>query len=157
MVIGSLVLSSRPPTLASFNNVAAAGPLPPGFVSAYGDDWSLAIHRSDWKPDIAAMLGLPGKARTPHLGWVVREWSFLGLPLFAYRQSDLAVVREDEYGFRLAGLTDDEAHAIARAGSVRWFPFWRYSWGLLAAAFVAVWIWLELRWQARRRAILGLI
>lgn len=158
MVVASLLVSTRAPTLASFNNVAIAGPVPAGVkLTDYGDDWSVLIHRSDWRAPVAALLGHTTRGRPPRLGWVVREWSFLGLPLFATRQGDLAAVKEDEYGYRLVGLTNEEQAAVAAKGGPGLYPFWRYSWGLLAIAAVAAWVWLEFRWQARRRAALGLI
>lgn len=155
MVIGSLALSARPPILASFLNVAPGRAAPAGVADPV--DWSLTIHRSDWRPGVARLLGRIRTAPAPRLGWVVREWSFLGLPLFAIRQSDVSVYREDEVGYRLAGLTDAERQAVERAGGAGLFPFWRYVWGWIAVAAVALFAWAELRWQAWRRAILGIL
>ncbi|WP_419809175.1 hypothetical protein [Sphingomonas sp.] len=157
MVIACLALSGRAPLLTSFNNVAPAGPVPAGIVPDYGDDWSVIIHRSDWNARAATLLGRTGEGNPLRMGWVVREWSFLGLPLFATRQGDLAVFKEDSYGYRLAGLTEDQRAAIERRGGPGWFPFWRHCWGWIAVAAVAVFAWAELRWQARRRAVLGIM
>ena len=157
MVIASMALSARPLMFGTFNNVAPAGAVPSGVaLTDYGDDWSVIIHRSDWRLPIAAALGYL-RERPARLGWIVHEWSLFSLPLFATRQSDLAAVKEDAYGYRLVGLTDAERAAVTAKGGPGVFPFWRYCWGLLAVAAVAAAIWLEFRWQARRRAVLGLM
>jgi hypothetical protein len=156
-IAGSVILSGRAVTLASFNNVAPGGPAPRALTPVSSDDWTVIIHRSDWKPPIAKLLGRDGAGQPPRLGWIVREWSFLSLPLVAYRQSDLAVFREDGYGYRLSGLMPDQIAAMKRSGQPPWFPWWRYTWGWLAVAAVAGFAWAELRWQAKRRQMLGLI
>ena len=156
VLLVSHLVSARPMMIASFNNVAPAGDLPPA-VTDVMDDWSAVIHRSDWKAPIARALGHAANDRRVRLGWVVREWSFMTLPLFAWRQSDLAAFREDLYGYRLLGLTDGQLGAIERSIGRPWFPWWRFAWGWLVIAALAAFIWAELRWQARRRALLGLI
>lgn len=156
MIMASLALSKRPPILASFNNVAPAGRPPAGTVPPIGEDWSAVIHRSDWTPMAAKLLRRLGEGEGVRLGWVVREWSFLGLPLLAFRQGELAAFETDSYGYRLAGLTVEQQAAVERAGTP-WFPWWRFAWGWLAVAAVAGFGWAELRWQARRREALGLI
>ena len=156
LTVASLMLSTRGPTLASLNNVAPAGAAPAGVVPPIGDDWSAVVHRSDWNPAAATALGRTGLGEGVRLGWVVRQWSFLGLPLFAFRQGELAAFETDAYGYRLVGLTPEQLAAVDRAGTP-WFPWWRFAWGWLAVAAVAGFAWAELRWQARRRAILGLI
>lgn len=115
MVVASLLLSERAPTLARFN-VAPGGPVPAGVPHVFGNDWSLVIHRSDWRPAIAKALGRTDEEQPLRLGWVVREWSFLGLPLFAYRPSGLAAYRTDRYGYRVSALIVDEVAAIRARG-----------------------------------------
>ena len=156
-LLASALLSGRPVLLASFNNVALAGPAPAAVVPDFGSDWSAIVHRSDWRAPIAQALGHPDLRRPPRLGWPVRQWSFLSLPLGAYRQGPLLAAKEDGYGYRLYGLTDEQIGAIDRAGATPWYPWWRYGWGWLVIACVAAFAWAELRWQARRREMLGLI
>ena len=157
-VITSHWLAARPLMIAPFNNVAFAGPAPRGLVSAYGEDeWSVVIHRSDWSPPVAAALGHTGPGRPPRLGWVVREWSVLTLPIAGWRQSALAVVAEDAYGYKLIPLTDAEQQALAARGAVGWLPWWRFTWGWLVIALFAGFVRGELHWQARRRAIMGIL
>ena len=156
MIVASLVLSTRSPILASYNNVAVAGRPPAGVVPPIGQDWMTTIHRSDWRPKVALALGRTGKGEGVRLGWIVRQWSFLGLPLAGFRMSTLTAFETDEYGYRVIGLTVDQYAAIDREGTP-WFPWWQVGWGWLAIAAVAGFAWAELRWQARRRAALGLI
>ena len=155
-VVASLALSGRSPLLSSFNNVAPAGAPPAGVVPPIGEDWGTFIHRSDYRPAAAKLLGRMGEGQGVRLGWVVRQWSFLGLPLVGYRQGELAAFEENSGGYKLVGLTDEQRAAIDRAGAP-WFPWWRVGWGWLAVAAVAGFAGAELRWQARRRAALGLI
>ena len=84
MIVASLVLSTRSPILASYNNVAVAGRPPAGVVPPIGQDWMTTIHRSDWRPKVALALGRTGKGEGVRLGWIVRQWSFLGLPLAGF-------------------------------------------------------------------------
>ena len=156
-LIISAFASGRPMALGGFNNVAVVGSPPAGMRFAWAEDWSVVIHRSDWNPAIAKALGRTGEGQGPRLGWIIREWSFFSLPLFAWRQSDLSLVKEDAYGYQLSALTDEERRTIEQRGGPGLFPFWRYCWGLLVPLAVAAAIAMEFRWQARRRAMLGLI
>lgn len=153
-VIASELLARRPLLYGAFNNVAPAGVAP---ASMAPDDWSLIVHRSDWNPPVAALLGHARADRPARIGWTVREWSLLSLPLIGWRQSDLAVFREDAYGYRMAGLTDGQRVALARTDAVGRFPWWRYIWGWLPLAALASFVRAELGWQARRRALLGIM
>lgn len=156
VILVSHLVSDRPMMIASFNNVAPVGDLPPAVTDVI-DDWSITIHRSDWNGPVALALGRTGDGRRVRLGWVVREWSLMTLPLFAYRQSDLAAFREDMYGYRLLGLTPGQLRVVATATGTPWFPWWRFAWGWLAVTALGLFVWAELRWQARRRALLELI
>ncbi len=156
VITASHLVSARPLMISSFNNVAPAGDLP-ATVTDVPDDWSALIQRRVWKPPFAAMLGHHADARRIRLGWVVRGWSFMTLPLFARRQSDLAAFRETPYGYALFGLSTEQLRQVDAAGATPWFPWWRFTWGWLVLAAVAGFGWAELRWQARRRAMLGLI
>lgn len=151
-VIGSELLARRPLLYGAFNNVAPAGVAP---ATMRPDDWSLTIHRSDWAPPIAMLPGHARADRPARLGWVVREWSLLSLPIAGWRQSNLAVFTEDGYGYRMAGLTPEQLRKAE--GGVGWFPWWRHLWGWLPFAALAGFVWAELRWQARRRELLGII
>lgn len=159
-LIASHLLARRPLMVASFNNVAPAGALPASVradLAAWQlSDWSIVIHRSDWTPPVARLLGHT-RAGPPRLGWVVHQWSVLTLPVVGWRQSDLAVVLEDDYGYRLSALTPEQRAAVDKAGAVGWFPWWRVGWGWLPIALFAGFAWGELRWQARRRALLGVM
>lgn len=153
----SAFASGRPMALGGFNNVAVVGPPPAGMRFAWAEDWSVVIHSSDWRPAIAKALGRTGEEQGLRLGWIIREWSFFSLPLLAWRQSELTLVKQDAYGYQLSALTEEERRAIEQRGGAGPFPFWRYCWGLLVPLAVAGWVWLEFRWQARRRAAMGLI
>lgn len=153
-VIVSQVAGRRPLLYGMFNNIAPAGEAP---AAMRPDDWSVTIRRNDWSPPIAALLGFTRPERPARLGWAVREASLLSLPLFAWRQSDVAAFTEDGYGYRMAGLTQEQRAALDRRGAVGWFPWWRYVWGWLPLAALVGFIWAELRWQDRRRALLSII
>lgn len=153
-LVVSQFAGQRPLFYGMFNNVAPAGEAP---AAMRPDDWSLTIRRSDWSPALAALIGYTRPERPARLGWVVREGSLLSFPLFAWRQSELTVYTEDGYGYRMAGLTTEQRAAVERAGAVGWFPWWRHVWGWLPLAALAGFIWAELRWQDRRRALMGII
>lgn len=160
MVMASLALSARPPTLASMYNVVVRGPLPDTGMAQYRV-YNAWIPKTDWRPEIAARLGRTGAGAPPRLGYLVRQWTFLGLPLVAFRQGDFIAVREDARQYSLGGLYDEEDQALARQPGGKpgfgLFPFWRFCWGWLAVAAVGVFAWAELNWQARRRALLGIM
>ena len=153
-VLISEAVARRPLLYGLFNNVAPAGKAPPELRP---DDWSLTIHRSDWNPLVATLLGHARADRPARLGWVVREWSVLSLPLAGWRQSDLAVFTEDGYGYRMAGLTEAQRADLDRRGLIGWFPWWRFVWGWLPIGALAGFVRAELHWQSRRRALLGII
>lgn len=153
-MLASQLLGARPLFYGAFNNVAPAGVAP---ASMTPDDWTLTVHRSDWRPPIAASLGHTTPDRPARLGWVVREFSVLSMPIAGWRQSPLAAYREDAYGYRVAGLYADQLAAAARDGAAGWFPWWRFVWGWLPLLAVAAFVRAELGWQARRRDVLGII
>ena len=160
VLVGSHLLGRRPLMIASFNNVAPAGQLPASVRADLAwwqtQDWSIVIHRSDWIPPVGNALGHTRKG-PPRLGWVVHEWSVLTLPVAGWRTSELAVVAEDDYGYRLSALTPEQRAAVDEAGAAGWFPWWRSTWGWAAIALFAGFVWAELRWQAKRRALLGVM
>lgn len=153
-LLASAFLGSRPLLYGMTNNVAPAGTAPAGL---WPDDWSVTIARRDWNAPASALLGHGRPGRPARLGWVVREATLLSLPLGAWRQSDVAVFTEDAYGYRLAGLTPEQLADLDRRGAVGWFQWWRFVWGWLPLAAFAGFVWAELGWQARRRALLGLM
>lgn len=159
-VMASVLLSARPPTLASMYNVVLRAPLPRTQMGQWRA-YSVWIPKTDWRPPVAAALGRTGEGAPPRLGYLVRQWTFLGLPLVATRKSDLLVVKEDERQYSLGGTFEEEEQALARQPGGRpglgLFPFWRFCWGWLAVAAVGVFAWAELRWQTRRRALLGIM
>ena len=151
-MILSQAVARRPVLYGAFNNVAPAGTAP---ASVAPDDWSLTVHRSDWSPMVAGLLGHTRADRPARLGWTVREWSLLSMPLAGWRQSDLAVFTEDDYGYRMAGLTPDQHAALDHMAG--WFPWWRFVWGWLPLAAFGGFVLAELRWQDRRRALSGVM
>ena len=156
-MIVSQFVAQRPLLYGLHNNVAFVGVAPADVVPDPGEDWSVMIRRNDWRPPIAALLGHGRSGRPVRLGWVVRQGSLFSLPLFGWRISELAVVTEDGYGYRISGLSPDQRAALERRGAIGWLPWWRLGWGWLPFAALAGFVWGELRWQARRRALLGIM
>ena len=156
IVFASELLARRPVLYGLFNNVAPAGPAPRGVAPLFEEDWSAIVHRSDWSPPVARLLG-HDRRRAARLGWVVREASVLSLPLAGWRPGDQpALVVEDSYGYRLTGLTPEQLRAVTTRGLPP-FPWWRCVWGWLPLAAFAGFAAAELRWQARRRELMGVI
>jgi hypothetical protein len=168
MVVISAALSQRPVTLASLPHIAHVADVPTHrtqeqlrwFVQSYGA-W---LPKTDWRPPIAAALGRNGDAPPGRLrlGYAVRVWTFLSLPMFAYKEGGYAVYLDQPGQYRALALSEEGLADLERETGRRFwagwfFPFWRYSWGLIAVAALAGFAVLELRWQARRRAILGVM
>lgn len=168
MIVGSLALSRRPPTLASMPLVVHVADIPPHDallqLGAYTELYGALVPHTDWRPQVAALLGRTGDATDapPRLGYWVRQWTFLGLPIFARKESGYSVYFDRPDYIRAAPLSEEGLAQLEKQTGSRfwagwWFPFWRFSWGLLAVAAVGGWVWLEFRWQAKRRTLMGLI
>ena len=159
-VMASLVLSARPPTLASMYNVVFRAPLPRTEMGRWRA-YSVWVPKTDWRPEVAVAIGRTGEVEPPRLGYLVRQWTFLGLPLVATRKSDLLVIKENARQYSLGGMFEEEEQALVGQPDGKpgfgLFPFWRFCWGWLAVAAVAMFAWAELAWQARRRALLGIM
>jgi hypothetical protein len=168
LIVASLALSRRPPVLASLPHIAFVAEVPrhrhEDQLAAFAQVYGAFIPKTDWRPDVAVLLerDRPQAMARLRLGYWVRSWTFLGLPMFAVKEGGYTVYLDRPGHYRAVALgKTGEAELIKQTGSRfwgSWWPaYWRYCWGLLAPMAVGAWIWLELRWQARRRMAMGLI
>lgn len=95
------------------------------------------------------------------LGWSFREISFIGLPLWAYREYGLVTYLEEPAGYQIAILMPKQVELLEEltghdyAG--RSFAFWKYMWGWLIVLAFAAAFFLFLREEARKREEEGII
>lgn len=169
LIAGSFVLSGRPVMLASLPHIAFVADVPrhrhEDQLATFTAVAGALLPKTDWRPPIAVALGKVGEVGTvrPKLGYWVRSWTFLGLPMFAVTEGGYAVYLDRPGYYRAVPLGEGgEAELIRQTGGRRFWgswlwSYWRHCWGLLAPIGVAVFAWAEFRWQAKRRAILGLI
>lgn len=166
LIIGSVLVSLRPITLANLPVVAPVGPVPPkadpARLEAYVRAYSVLIPQTDWRPALRDAAGLTGRSGV-QVGYSLRQLSFLGLPFFAYPEAGYVLSLDDGGRYiAIAPLGSEGLEQIERetgATLPRFSPLTalRYAWGWLLPIMVALFVWFELRWQARRRAALGLI
>ncbi len=168
MMIGSGILfTGRPLMLSNSPRIDRVAELP-----ASVDRAELArevVVYPYWVPQRASFLtrfvASAGAARAqdyPVLGYSVREVTILGLPLFGYTELGFVVAIPGLSSTQATPISDEQLAALDRQAGEKlergWlFPFWKHSWGLLALAAAGLAVWLELRFQAHRRAVLGII
>lgn len=167
LIIASVALSGRPVLRAGVPNLVHVADIPSraglAQLQNYTEAFGAVLPKTDWRPGIGRLLGRDGSAAgPPRLGYWVRGYSFLGLPLFARKEGGYSLYLDRPGSYRVVPLGDEGLDLLARQAGGRfwqgwWFPWWRFSWGLVAPLLIAAFVWAELRWQARRRGILGLI
>lgn len=96
------------------------------------------------------------------LGFSYRQFSIAKLPILAYRELGLALVRDTPTGLTFVPLNDAQlAELSSKTGveiSPRYsFPRWKYMWGWLFAVALMGWYLLQRRAEIARRDALGLI
>lgn len=104
-----------------------------------------------------------GEATAPALGYLVKEYTFLGMPMFFLPEAggysvythdtfELVAMPMTDYGLQLVNAAN---HRDVRDGVV--IPFWNHLWGWLFVAGVAFWGWLQYRHIAKWRAETGIM
>lgn len=165
LITGSVLVSQRPITLANMPAVAMAGPVPdradPARLGNYVRAYAAFVPNAGWRPQVRALIGGSGEGRV-QVGYSLRQVSFLGLPFFAYPEAGYVLAIDDGSYTAIAALGKDGLAELERQTGValpRISPlaFLRYGWGWMLPALVALFVWFELKWQARRREALGLI
>lgn len=96
------------------------------------------------------------------LGFSYRQFSIAKLPILAYRELGLALMRDTPTGLTFVPLNDAQlAELSSKTGveiSPRYsFPRWKYMWGWLFAVALMGWYLLQRRSEIARRDALGLI
>ena len=167
MILVALVVSARPVTLANLPDVVPVAAIPDQALAERLVDESgysaYLVPHSRVRPAFVAAAGNGSYAAGPiALGWSVRQIGFLGLPMFATREIGPVLYRTQGDRYRAWPIAD-EGLATLRArygegfGRGVLYRLWLTSWGLIAVVAVALFGWLELRRQTRRRERLGLI
>lgn len=111
-------------------------------------------------PPTTAPVAVPDD--TPRLGYLIREFSFLGMPIYAQRDPGFALYQKGTGAYRVLPLDRDGLDLLAKhAGSHLEtgyvFPVWEHSWGwLFVIGFLGV-LGLEMRARARHRDAMGIM
>lgn len=96
------------------------------------------------------------------LGFSYRQFSVIKLPILAYRELGLSLIRDTPVGLNMVPLNDEELAELSRKTGVQIpsqysFPAWHYMWGWLFAVALLGWYLLQRRAEIARRDALGLI
>lgn len=162
LVVGSFLISRRPVLLANSPDVAPVAIVPlraePDGVRPYISAFGYHVPKTAWRASASAAPD----TRSLRIGYSVRQVTFLTLPMFAYPEAGYVLYLDEGWANGLAplgkdGLADLEHKAGAPLAQGWIFPVWRYAWGWLFPLAIALFFWRERRWQAERRAMLGLI
>ena len=175
-LIGALVialfavqlLSDRPlnaislPVVAPVSDIPARANLPQlrSFVEAYGMTVIVPKRRTPFVPVVAKE-----EARgdgVPRLGYLVREFNFLGMPFYASRDPGFAIYTITDGRVQVQPLDDAGLDLLAQQAGKRLetgyvFPFWYHSWGWLFVIGALVLLGLEVRAHSQQRAALGMM
>lgn len=144
--------------------------LPEKFGDADNTVFRLGVHiphPSSKAQDLLAALGggvqSRGEATTPALGYLVKEYTFLGMPIFflpeaggysvyTHDSRELIAMPLSDYGLQLVNAAN---RRDVRDGVI--IPFWNHLWGWLFVAGVGLWGWLQYRHIAKWRAETGIM
>lgn len=179
-LIGVLVFSDRPwvlysrPALAKIADLPAAGQS--GDLAGYTIAYGMFVAQPRSKALVAGRtlktIARGQEALEDHdyghgpaaLGYSMREWGILGMPLLAVKElGQVAYVeRNDHEGSWQVPLEGDGMDLLTKqigrdpgAGFI--YPYWRHLWGWLFIAGVGLYAWLRMREIRRMRLEQGLI
>lgn len=164
MILVTNAVASRSILLNNVPDVAHLADLPPKaleIAKQRTDYYGVFMPTSRLRPALAAGVLSADDWDTPRLGYSVRQITFLGLPMAAYKEAGEVLYRRKADGFHIYGVDVDGVAGLEKVSgetiAVGIFPFWLYYWGWLAVIFTALFAWFEWRRQVRRREILGLL
>lgn len=160
----ALVMSGRPFFPASTPRIHEIAQLPDGPAMAdvreYTEYGSGLLPYNRWEQ--AERAPKDWEAPQPvKLGYAFREVSFVGLPLWSYKEYGIVTFMDTAAGYKIALMSDEQLALLERLTGRRHsnfvFPFWRYAWGWLIVLGILAAVLLHWREQRKWREREGYI